>query len=290
MNFFFKQLPIYCADIMVLVFAILYKIASLNFSIKPETQRNNPKPLIILGNGPSLKTDINDILLDYSTKEICVVNYFANTDLFTTLKPSCYVLIDPVFWSEKINENIKSDNRTLIANLLKVDWDMEVICVAEGYEIIKEQLTANPKISVKEIKAGWFDLRSEKANVFALKYRLSSPNFVNVLIAAIWYALVCGRRSIEIYGADFSSFKELTVDQKTNRVATSSTHFYRESHVLAEVKEKYIGVPPKMINVRFYQLWLGFRQMYLLSRLAHNWGARVVNRSSFSYLDCFDRS
>ena len=39
--------------------------------------------------------------------DFCVVNYFANTEFFKELKPSHYVLIDPVFWNNQINENIK---------------------------------------------------------------------------------------------------------------------------------------------------------------------------------------
>jgi hypothetical protein len=222
--------------------------------------------------------------------DFCVVNYFANTEYFKDLKPSQYVLIDPVFWKDKINENIKSDNDKLIKNLLEVDWKIELICRADGYKKIQGQLSPNLNILVKPMKNNWFDLRTKKANIFAMRFCLSTPNLVNVLIAAIWHALISGRKNIEIYGADFSSFKELQVDQSTNRVFTSSSHFYQESHNLAAVKEKYTGVPPKMINIRFYQIWLGFRQIYYLSEVAKVWKVSVSNKSSFSYIDCFKRN
>ena len=75
-----------------------------------------------MGNGPSLKNDIDNLLKHKSQMDFCVVNYFANTEFFKELKPSHYVLIDPVFWNNQINENIKNDNNILIQNLLAVDW------------------------------------------------------------------------------------------------------------------------------------------------------------------------
>ena len=56
-----------------------------------------------------------------------------------------------------------------------------------------------------------------------------------------------------------------------------------------EVQEKYPARKIKLIHTRMYQVALGFRQMYLLSRVARKRGISVVNGSSFSYLDCFDR-
>jgi len=217
------------------------------------------------------------------------VNYFANTDFFDEIRPSYYFLIDPVFWRTDINEDIKANNKKLIKNLLAADWNINLICREGGYDIVKNLFKSNPNLVVTTMKSNWYDFRSKKANIFAMRFRLSSPNFVNVLIAAIWHALISGRKNIKIYGADFSSFKELKVDQDTNLVYTSSSHFYKESYDLISVKEKYIGVGPKMINIRFYQIWLGFRQMYFLAQVAEAWGASIKNKSSFSYLDCFDR-
>lgn len=290
MNHLFSKLPTYCADAVVLIFALFYKVLTLNIRLMRPEKESTPNPVAILGNGPSLKKDIDTILLNKSQIDFFVVNYFANTKFFKELKPSYYILIDPVFWNDHINENIKNDNNLLIKNLLEVDWKMELICADEGYKKIQKQLAPNPNILVKKMKSYWFDLRSKKANIFALRFFLATPNFVNVLIAAIWFALINGRKSIKIYGADFSTFKELQVDQKTNMVFTSSSHFYKDTHDLASVKEKYIGIPPKMINIRFYQIWLGFRQMYFLSELAKAWKVTVINKSSFSYLDCFKRN
>ena len=290
MNFIFRRLPNILADSIVLIFALIYKIITLNLFLSISNKEINLKPVAILGNGPSLKKDIVEVIDKKNEMDIYAVNYFANTDYFKELKPSYYFLVDPVFWKTGINRDITDNNEKLIRNLMNVDWKMNLICRTEGYFEISKRLKLNSNLSIEKIKSNWYDLRSEKANIFALKQRLCSPNFVNVLIAAIWHALINERKNINIYGADFSSFKELYVDQKKNTVFTSSSHFYKESFDLASIKEKYIGIPPKRINVRFYQIWQGFRQMFFLSKVAQSWGAKVINKSSFSYIDSFDRS
>jgi hypothetical protein len=289
MNFLVKQLPVYAADTLVLAFALLYKILTLNFSVRTSTNATYSKPIAILGNGPSLLDDISTVINRRFELDIYVVNYFANSDYFTHVQPSAYILADPIFWSSDAGEKYKKDNHKLMDNLLKVDWKMTLVCREEGYMTMKKLLLPNTNINVVKLPSYWFDLRSEKANIFALRSGLSSPNYVNVLIAAIWYALLVDSKSIELYGADFSGFKELRVDQETNLVYSSNSHFYEESFDLASVKEKYIGVGPKMINIRFYQIWLGFRQMYFLAKVAETWGVKIKNHSSFSFLDCFDR-
>ena len=289
MNFLVKQLPVYAADTLVLAFALLYKILTLNFAVRTSRNATHSKPVAILGNGPSLLDDISTVINGRAELDIYVVNYFANSDYFTHVQPSAYILADPIFWSSEAHEKFKNDNHKLMDNLLKVDWKMTLVCREEGYMTMQKLLLPNPNINVVKLPSYWFDLRSEKANIFALRLGLSSPNYVNVLIAAIWYALLVGSKSIELYGADFSSLKEIQVDQVSNRVYTGSSHFYKKID-LASVQAKYIGRTPKMFHVRLYQQWLAFRQMYFLAKISRIWGAKIKNKSSFSYLDCFDRS
>lgn len=289
-NILLKKLPTYATDIFLVSYAVIYKLITLNLITKPKKIDGDLKTVAILGNGPSLENDIESIIENKTNFNIYVVNYFANTKYFCNLKPSTYVLADPIFWREKIGSKYIKDNSKLINNLLKVNWNMTLVCRDEGYSLIKKQLLPNKNINVVKLPSYWFDIRTEKANIFALKFGISSPNFVNVLIAAIWHALLIGSKNIELYGADYSGFKNFQVDQTTNKVYSSSTHFYKESNDSREmIADKYEGEKPKMINIRFYQLWLGFRQMHLLSIVSKLWGCKIINKSSFSYLDCFDR-
>ena len=111
------------------------------------------------------------------------------------------------------------------------------------------------------------DFRSDFFSVLALKF-FFTPNFVNVLILALWSGITKGFCEIEIYGADFSSFETLNVDQDSNHVTVGTRHFYSKDDVKVVMQEKYPGEKVKLIHTRFYQIALGFKQMYLLSKLA----------------------
>ena len=96
-------------------------------------------------------------------------------------------------------------------------------------------------------------------------------------------------KKIEIYGADFSMFKEYYIDQKTNELFSSVSHFTKNTEAQNDAVNKYPGEQKKMLHTRLYQQWSGFYQMYLLSRLARINKIKIINKSSNSFLDCFDR-
>ena len=72
---------------------------------KSKLKLNPEKRLLILGNGPSLKKDIERINLIHGTSDIFAVNNFANTEYFEKYKPKYYFLFDRMFWSNKVPKN-----------------------------------------------------------------------------------------------------------------------------------------------------------------------------------------
>ena len=247
------------------------------------------KRAILVGNGPSLKDDYDQILGERQDASLFCVNYFATTDLFRKLKPDYYIIADPVFWREDVNNNFKIRNRELIDRLQHVDWEMTLICQKKGYKQISRIFQNH-----NYIKTSWVQGRARKfnltcINLLALKYKICSPYIINVLVMSLWCALELNFKDIDIYGADFSGFKDLFVDQKTNIVVTDSSHFYKNSTAEQQQIPKYINASPKMIHIRLLQIQQSFYQMYLLSLLSKSKHVSVTNRSSMSYLDCFDR-
>ena len=97
-----------------------------------------------------------------------------------------------------------------------------------------------------------------------------TPAFNNVLIVALWHALQRKVPYIEFYGADFSAFKELSVNQKTNALSSSITHYYKNTKAQADPLSKYLGKKKKKIHERLFQIWNSFNQMYLLSIVPKN--------------------
>lgn len=244
---------------------------------------------IVLGNGPSLKTDMNRVINESLKSEVYVLNYFAVTKYFKEIKPEYYVLTDRMFWDKNANEDIKKDNNKLFSCLEEVDWKMNLVCPGNGFEIISKRLVKNKNIKVLKVNSVNIEFKSEKIHLFALNQNMVTPNFINGLVMVLWHAIYRNNHNIEIYGADFSLFKEYFVDQATNNLYNSASHFYENSNAENNVSRKYPNEKEKMIHTRMYQQWSSFYQMYLLSRLARARKIKITNFSSNSFLDCFDR-
>ena len=122
-----------------------------------------------------------------------------------------------------------------------------------------------------------------------MQANISTPIFQNVMILALWLAIICKSKVISLYGVDFSSFKDYEVDQKTNCLKSDFSHFYKNTKAQKNASRKYNNVRSKMMHVRLHQATVAFHQMYLLSRLAKMKKIAVFNSSSFSLLDSFDR-
>ena len=284
-----RLIPVIIVDVMLCVYGVLAYVFFWRNHPRVIEQNAESQTLVILGNGPSLSDDISGILRRRAEIRVAVVNYFANSELFSQLRPDFYVMADPIFWRQDIGTQHKESNEKLVANLLKVSWCMTVICREQGCEFFSNALAGNGNIRVEKIKDNSMDFRTDFFSVLSLRSPFFTPNFVNVLILALWSGITRGFRGIEIYGADFSSFKSLNVDQHSNYSTNETRHFYNKDSAKVEAQEKYPARKRKLIHTRMYQVALAFRQMYLLSRVARKRGISVVNGSSFSYLDCFDR-
>jgi len=91
---------------------ILVKRSSYKYKID-KVANSQDEELIIVGNGPSLKNDIDQFL---GAKGDCFcVNHFADSDWFEKLRPKYYLFLDPYFWSDKTNEEYSAKRaKTLI--------------------------------------------------------------------------------------------------------------------------------------------------------------------------------
>tara|TARA_B100000575_G_C23070278_1_gene616423 strand:+ start:209 stop:481 length:273 start_codon:yes stop_codon:yes gene_type:complete len=67
---------------------------------------NNDFNFLILMNGPSLIDDLKLIDINKYNQIICV-NHFADSNLYTEIKPNTYLFQDTYFWSDNVRENFK---------------------------------------------------------------------------------------------------------------------------------------------------------------------------------------
>lgn len=276
-------------DIFLLLLTFFYSVFKYHKVQGKSWNNKNYDKTVLLGNGPSLNNDIKKVIKDRDSSEIYVLNYFAVTELFFQIKPECYVLTDRMFWDQGVNEDIKKDNEKLFLHLDKVNWKMNLICHEGGFKYITERLNKNINIKVSKVNSAHIEFNSEKICLFALNLNIITPNFINGLVMLLWHAIYKNRTDIEIYGADFSLFKEYYIDQETNDLFNSAPHFYKNTKAEDNASRKYPNEPKKMMHTRMLQQSSSFYQMYILSKLAKNRKIQVTNLSSNSFLDCFDR-
>jgi len=285
-----KKIIYFLIDLFLLIAAVIYSAFKFKKVSGIGWEYNDYKKTILIGNGPSLKDDIEKVIEESKESEVYVLNYFAVTNYFLKIKPEYYVLTDRMFWSQNANEDIKKDNEELYFHLDKVDWRMNLICPESGFEWISNRLRANKNIKVLKVHSVNIEFKTEKINLFALNKNFITPHFINGLVMVLWHAIYKNSIDIEIYGADFSLFKEYYIDQKTNDLYTSASHFYKNTKAQDNASFKYPNETKKMLHTRLYQQWSSFYQMYLLSKIAKMKQIKITNLSSNSFLDSFERS
>ena len=179
------------------------------------------RPLYIMGNGPSLRTNLDNNLELLERSDTLAVNFAANTPEFRIVRPKYYVLADPHFFRNISDKNVAA----LLESLKAVDWRMTLFVPAKSRRSVARMID-NPMVSVEGFNflaaEGWKWLEQ-----LMFRLRLGMPRPRNVLIPSIMIGVWLGYKKIYILGADHSWLKTLDVDSD-NRVVSVQPHFYKE--------------------------------------------------------------
>ena len=278
-------------DTLVFICSIILKIFDIIniFKKRDIVISRKINKIVILCNGPSLKEHKKKIPKKKKSIDIYAVNYFALTKDFFKIKSNFYFMADAVFWRDDANKLVKNDNSKLYKMLLKVNWPMTLYCPENGFKILSNKLKVNKNIFVIGVKPRSLVFKSEKLNIFSFINGLSKPVFNNVLILALWHAVRRKVDKIEVYGADFSSFRDYSVDQTSNFLYSSPKHFYKNSKAQSKSHYKYKNQKQKKLHTRLHGVSISFYNIYLLSKVAEKLGIMLLNYSKMSYIDSIKR-
>lgn len=237
--------------------------------------------LIILANGPSLRTTLDQHSVLLRTMPTMAVNFFANAPEFFTVKPLYYVLADPHFFTAEGMANVDE----LWKNLAKANWlltlSVPASCLARARQRLGERaavrLATFNFVGVEGFR--WF----ENA---AYSRGLAMPRPRNVLIPAIMVALQAGFKEIYLTGADHSWLETIRVNER-NEVVSVQPHFYTDTkeETLRSVSE-YRGYRLHDILRSFYT---AFSSYHRLQHYALRYGITIINSTPGSYIDAFPR-
>jgi hypothetical protein len=116
-----------------------------------------------------------------------------------------------------------------------------------------------------------------------------APPVCNVLIYAVYVAILSGHKEINIYGADYSFHNDVSVDQNNNELYLDYKHFY------GDVKREKLMINPDKtrpftMTLLLRDTHLSFYAHELLNRFSILKGVKIYNKSSNSLIDAYDRN
>ena len=249
------------------------------------------KCVAILGNGPSLKRELPQLIAQraWEEKDILAVNFFALSEEVALIKPKYYVISDPMFfrkagYGERVQELYK-------ALAEKVSWPMKLYMQYYNPEHFdyRSAIGHNPNIEIVPFHSIVFHgFRS--VEFWCYRRGLGSGNFGTVIQNGEFIALQLGYRRIELYGVDHTLLDGLMVDEK-NRVCRRKSHYYDSEQSPAEPIYYNATNPPRHYTMSEYLSETAelFRGHEVLRDFSEKCGAEIINRTANSMIDAYKR-
>lgn len=237
--------------------------------------------LIVMGNGPSLKKNIEENMNVLTSSPTMAVNFAGNADEFTRLRPDFYILADPHFFEGRgTDPNV---DRLFSRLASEVDWDMTLF-IPVGRDL-HNLVGENSHIRIKQfnpVGVEGFKIVED----LAFRSGRGMPRPRNVLIPAIMVGMLLGFKEIFIVGADHTWTRTLEVDEN-NTVVSVQPHFYKDN---SEEKARVTSV---YRNVRLHDILLSmhlaFKSYHAIARYAGDTGVKIFNATPGSFIDAFQR-
>lgn len=234
--------------------------------------------LVILGNGPSLKKNANELKLEKDCL-FCSVNHAAKTDIFREIRPSMYVLADPLFFYNCTEKELETINA-----LNNIDWAIDVFVPYTAYKGAKNIFTNK---AIRLVPFHTNTVRSFELVKYKLyQMGLSMPPCSNVLIAAIYIGVLAGFSRIIVYGLDFSWIREMVVDEH-NVVCRSDEHYYEESSKQRPWLDS--NGQPFTVSGILRILANGIDSFREVAMFAQQNKCLIINRNKASFVDSFKK-
>jgi hypothetical protein len=257
--------------------------------VQHETQT---KPLLILGNGPSLNDTLkNNPAATLQGFDLMAVNAAACSDQYIALQPNLYMLNAVTYFQNDAELSpfyIQAKHDLFEALKEKTRWDMTLLVPfrAKKNTDFQQLITSN-----SHLKVSYFNQTPvEGLNFWSHRwYNLGwgMPRPHNVLIPGIMTGIRLGYKTIAIVGADHSWLADLSVNNK-NEALLRHVHYYATDGTQPMKVEDRIDRPRKLHEIihKFYLSFKGYWQIKAYANVKH---VSIFNASSISMIDAFDR-
>lgn len=239
---------------------------------------------VILANGPSLSKSIELHLALIKSKEIYCVNNMVQSEVFKSLKPENYLLLDPIFFDGQ--GALKGIADKTIQLIQDVDWPMNLFVPSvERKSNSVEMFLQNPNLNIQYFNYSIFEGFSSINHFFYAK-NWAMPRCQNVLGATIFTAILRKHEEVFLFGADHSWHEELKLNEN-NELIGRQLHFYDNSSKLDFIKIKEHDV--NSVHQIFASLSKAFLSYDRLQAFAKKQRVNILNASERSFIDAFEK-
>ena len=264
-----------CGDTL----ASLVKIVLMSRRPSPRS-RDEKGTVIVMGNGPSLRTAMEedmDVLMAYPR---LAVNLSALAPEFRQLRPDYYILADIAFFLKEKTGKVPA----LWEALQQVDWEMTLFLPATARRMpevkrLPECITL--KFYNLTPAVGWKWLMHP---IYDWGWAMPRPR--NVLIPSIMSLMREGFKEIVLIGADHNWSKTLWVTDR-NCVVSVQPHFYKDDDKELRRAEEIFK------NVRLHEVYenyaIAFKSYFYVKAYAECCGVKILNATPGSFIDAFPR-
>lgn len=244
-------------------------------------RQKRERPLVVLGNGPSLTETIEGYFTELQQCDLMAVNFFANTEEFLRLRPRWYVLADPHFFTgAETDPNVK---RLLERIATLTSWPMTLLVPSSGPRL--RLPAANPFVTLTRFNAVGAE-GPDRLTHALFRANRAMPRPRNVLIPSIMLGIALGYNVIYVAGADHSWMRTLSVTDD-NVVVSVQPHFYADNTQERDrVTSVYSGVRLHEVVESFA---IAFKAYHDIARYAASRGVTIYNATPGSFIDAFPR-
>lgn len=233
----------------------------------------------IVGNGPSLKIDLEGNMNSLSEEDVLMVNHSCQTEQFGLIKPKYYLIADPVFWGDNNpTELVKVAVEKTLNDLLKTEWNILILIPfrAKHSSFVSTLKSNNKRIFFYNNDSisgfDWFVF-------WAYKKGLGIPSGVNVIIPSLINVILLDYKKIYLLGTDHDWINNLSVESD-NALYLRDTHYY-EAPRLTLLRDSLIDMLESLVKL--------FTVYNLIEQFAKKNNVVIKNCSSRSMIQTFPR-
>ncbi|PTX16341.1 hypothetical protein SAMN04488598_10714 [Halanaerobium congolense] len=258
-------------------FYIFIKNIKYKQTYSPSNNKDNN--IHIIGNGPSALSTFDNFELNKGI-DILTVNFFVRQkDRFTNLKPQYHIMVDPV-WFDKKRENDINFNEVFTILENEVNWKLKLIIPA-NFDISFN----NNNIEIIKLKINELKYVESKIMFNLYEKGLACAGSNNVIHIALYLAITNNYSNIFLHGVEHDWIKNVVINEK-NEILLKDDHFY-ESNIRNLTNEKQFK---KGEFFKFcYTYYDVFKTYNILKKYADYKNINVYNCTKNSFVDSFEK-